>query len=126
MIVRLSSILLHQFTEQLLIETLKHMIPFSSWRKGYCQRLESGVGPKKRKRLGLPSQARLALRSHAVYPTALQVLHQHTIWYPPPETARQLLCSLLGLRLSLSQSQALLFSNGSVSGFAKLQSTATQ
>jgi hypothetical protein len=58
-------------------------------------RSDPSVLPWVRDRLGLPSQARLALRSHAVYPTALQVLHQHTVWCPPPETARQLLCSLL-------------------------------
>jgi hypothetical protein len=58
-------------------------------------RSDPSLLPWVRDRLGLPSDARLALRSHSDYPTALQVLHQHSIWCPPPETARQLLCSLL-------------------------------
>ena len=51
--------------------------------------------PWVRERLGLPREARLVRRSHSSYPTASQVLHQHTVWCPPPETARQLVCSLL-------------------------------
>jgi hypothetical protein len=48
-----------------------------------------------RERLEIPSHAKLTLRSHCQHPTVLQVLHQHTVWCPPPETARQLLCSLM-------------------------------
>jgi hypothetical protein len=35
------------------------------------------------------------VRPHGEYPTASRVLHQHSVWCPPPETTRQLLCSLL-------------------------------
>jgi hypothetical protein len=38
---------------------------------------------------------KLTLRPHSEHPTARRVLHQHSVWCPPPETARQLLCSLL-------------------------------
>jgi hypothetical protein len=48
-----------------------------------------------RDRLDLSPGAKLTLRPHGAYPTALRVLHQHSVWCPPPETARQLLCSLL-------------------------------
>jgi hypothetical protein len=45
--------------------------------------------------LDLSPSARLTLRSHGEYPTASRVLHQHSVWCPPPETTRQLLCSLM-------------------------------
>jgi hypothetical protein len=38
---------------------------------------------------------KLTLRPHCEYPTASRVLHQRSVWYPLPETTRQLLCSLL-------------------------------
>jgi hypothetical protein len=48
-----------------------------------------------RSRLELSPSAKLILRPHGEYPTARRVLHQHSVWCPPPETTRQLLCSLL-------------------------------
>jgi hypothetical protein len=48
-----------------------------------------------RDRLDLSPGVKLTLRPHGAYPTALRVLHQHSVWCPPPETTRQLLCSLL-------------------------------
>jgi hypothetical protein len=45
--------------------------------------------------LDLSPGAKLTLRPHGEYPTARRVLHQHSVWCPPPETTRQLLCSLM-------------------------------
>jgi hypothetical protein len=61
---------------------------------------------KKRKHSVYPRRP-LALRSHAVYPTAW-VLHQHTIWYPPSGDGPSS-CCLLGLRLFSHQSQTSIF-----------------